>query len=216
MRTGTLPLAFAVATIALGLTASAPAHATSMIELSTEQLVDASDLVVRGTVVEIWTEFAPDGWVWTRAQVEVSEVIKGQPGLEAVIVDQPGGVWAGMETRVPGSARFATGEDALFFLEDLRSGHTVTVGMTQGKFNIRLDPSTRQEIVQRLQAPANRPYKPDFMPLPAAEERITLQSFEQRILQRVAQGWDGQPIPGASSEQLTLRSPPMPSALEVK
>ena len=71
----------------LGLSA-APASATSMVQLTTNQLIDASESIVRGTVVEVWTELDEQGAVWTRAQVDVTEVLKGDAGQSAVIVDQ--------------------------------------------------------------------------------------------------------------------------------
>ena len=54
--------------------------------MSTDQLVAASELIVHGTVVEVWTERDDRGGIWTRAQVDVDEVYKGDTSLSAVVV----------------------------------------------------------------------------------------------------------------------------------
>lgn len=190
------------AALALGLLVAAPAGATSMVPLSHAQLVDASDAIVRGQVVEVWVEQDSDGAVWTRAQIAVEEVLKGSPDLRVVVVDQQGGTYGAATTRVDGVARFSVGEDALVFLETLGSGHTVPVGMMQGKFTVRLDPYTRAALAQRFTVPSDRAYDHRFLPLPAADERLALTDFEAEIRDRVAAGWDGQPIPGADPARL--------------
>ena len=178
------------------------ANATTMIQLSLSQLVDASDEIVRGTVTEVWTE--PDlktGMVWTYAQVEVYSVLKGDPG-SVVILEQPGGMWGTKDAIVEGVARFSVGEEGYFFVEHLESGHTVPVGMFQGKFNIVMDPYTQKNIALRVPLHPKRTFDHRFIPLPAKESRVPIQRFELSIQERVAYGWDGQPIPGTSLERL--------------
>lgn len=189
--------------LTLALAVLAPARATTMAPLTTPQLVDASDAVVRGTVTEVWTEPDAQGRVWTRASVVVQEVYKGDADATAVIVDQIGGAYGGKVTSVEGVARFSVGEEAVFFLETLGSGHTVPVGMFQGKYTVRLDPYSREEIVQRVIMPLRQSYDHRFLPLPDAELRLSLTDLEEQINARVIQGWDGQPIPGASTERLS-------------
>ena len=187
-----------------------PAHATSMVPLTTDQLVDASDAVVRGIVTEVWTETDSNGQVWTHAQVEVSRVLKGDDTLDALVIEQPGGQWAHRYTSVAGAARFSVGEDAYFFVELTPSGRTVTVGMFQGKFNVTMDPYTRQNIVQRFTVGPTVAFDHRFIPLPAEDDRVSVSVFEDTVLDRVETGWDGVPIPGVSTDKLyrinTLRS----------
>lgn len=190
------------AALALGLLVAAPAGATTMVPLTHAQLVDASDAIVRGHVVEVWVEQDRAGAVWTRAQIAVDEVLKGSDGLSVIVVDQQGGTYGAASTRVDGVARFSVGEDALLFLETLPSGHTVPVGMMQGKFTVRLDPYSRDLLAQRFTVASDRAYDHRFIPLPAADERLALSDFEAEIRDRVAAGWDGQPIPGADPDRL--------------
>jgi hypothetical protein len=81
------------------------------------------------------------------------------------------------------------------------------VGMVQGKYTVRQDPYARQDIVQLAKVPLELPYDHRFLPLPAEGERVSLADFEARIEDRVARGWDGQPIPGASLETLRAINP---------
>ena len=178
------------------------ANATTMVHLSTDQLVDASDLVVRGTVTEVWTEPDAQGRIWTRAQVEVLDVLKGDADAEAVVVDQPGGDWGGMHTTVYSVARFSRGEDAVLFLEQSSDGRITPVGMFQGKFTVQLDPYSQVEVARQVLMPPNQRYDHRFLPLAAAPDRVTVDSLEAQVRDRVAAGWDGQPIPGASPDRL--------------
>lgn len=192
----------AAATLFVGLLGSPPAHSTTLARLSTEQLVDASELIVRGNVVEVWAELDQVGAVWTRAQIEVTDVLKGDPETLTVIVDQRGGTYAGRTYQTGGAARFSVGEDAVLFLETLDSGHTVPVGMVQGKFTIQIDPYLRKPVVHRVSMPFGVDYDARFLPLPKADARLTLADLEDAVQNRVIAGWDGQPIPGASTERL--------------
>ncbi len=71
--------------------ATRDAGATSLATLSTEQLTDAADAIVKGTVGSVWTELDDSGKCWTRARVEVEKTLKGAPGPQ-VVVSQMGGI----------------------------------------------------------------------------------------------------------------------------
>ena len=193
----------AAASVMIGATLAAKdALATSMARLSTDQLVAASELIVHGTVVEVWTERDDRGGIWTRAQVDVDEVYKGDTSLTAVVVDQRGGTYGGLLDQVDGAPRFSVGEETVLFLETLRNGHTVSVGMLQGKFNVTMDPYQKKKIVTRFATPFGSSYDGRFAPLPPAENRVTLDTLTAAIDDAVARGWDGQPIPGVHQERL--------------
>lgn len=191
-----------VATMTAGLAFSTASPATTMVKLTTDQMVDASDTVVRGTITEVWTEEDAKGIVWTRAQLEVSEVYKGNNVKSAYVIDQMGGRFGGNTTTVAGRAQFSPGEEGVFFLEQFRSGRITTVGLSQGKFTLRLDPYSRELIVQRYASGSATGYDHRFIPLPTEENRVFLVDLVDSIEKRVASGWDGQPIPGASRERL--------------
>ena len=185
--------------LAIGL-AARDASATSLVPLSTEQLTDAADAIVKGTVGAVWTEVDDDSKCWTRARVDVDNVLKGAPG-PWVVVSQMGGICGPLAGRVESTARFSEGEEAYFFLEEL-NGYTGVVGMVQGKFTVRMDPAARREIVMRYTRPSDEPYDARFLPLPPVDQRIAADDFERTVAARVAHGWDGKSIPGSSNERL--------------
>jgi hypothetical protein len=190
----------AFAALLLGM--SSTASATSLIPLSTDQLIDASDTIVRGTVTEVWTEHdEQSGYVWTHAQIAVERVLKGDDSAELLVIEQPGGTWANRTTTVSGVARFSVGERGIFFIEQLPD-RAAPVGMFQGKFNIQMDPYMREDIVHRFALPLGREFDHRFIPLPAEDSRVSVVEFEDVITDGVANGWDGVPIPGVSSDKL--------------
>jgi hypothetical protein len=179
-----------------------PARATTLTQLSVEQMTDASDLIVRGTVTQVFTELDDRGNVWTRAQVEISEVLKGDVKTRAVLVDQMGGVHGNSYSVIRWSPRFSKGEEAVFFLETLRSGKTSIVGWYQGKFTLRMDPEIGEIMLVRFTNNQDRPYDHRFIPHPPVQNRIYLSDFKTRVLNQVALGWDGRAIPGADPVKL--------------
>jgi hypothetical protein len=200
-----------VCAFAIGLSVR-DAAATSMVNLSTEQLTDAADSIVKGTVGAVWTEIDDGGKCWTRARVEVEAVLKGAPGRE-VVVSQLGGICGPTGGWVESTARFSEGEVAYFFLEEMND-FTGVVGMSQGKFTLRMDPTVRHEIVMRYTLPADQPYDARFLPLPPADQRVAASDFERTVIQRVALGWDGEPIQGTSMARLRAINHLQPSVVK--
>ena len=179
------------------------AQATTMVPLSVEQITDISNIVVRGKVTEVWTEPDPETkTIWTYAQVEVQEVLKGNPQTHIVVIEQPGGEFGEKKTTVEGVARFSIGEEGYFFVEELASGRMVSTGMFQGKYNIIFDPYSRQELAIRFPVHPERSFDHRFIPLPAEKDRISIDVFEQQVEQHVGSGWNGKSIPGISLEKL--------------
>lgn len=191
-----------VATLAVATVA--PASATTVAPLSLEQMVDASDLVVRGSVESVWVEQDAKGRLWTRATVRVLETLKGHADVDDyVTVEAAGGTLGDLQMVVAGSARYSEGEEAVLFLTDKPTrGVYGTVSMGLGKFTVRPDPRNGAPIVVQFLLTQEKPYDARFLPFPPAEQRVSLDAMEARILARVELGWDGQPIPGLSAERL--------------
>ena len=178
------------------------ANATSMVELSVDQLIDASEEIIKGTVVATWTERdSKTQMLWIHAQIEIEESFRGT-AKEILIIEQPGGTWGSTDLIVEGTARFSEGETGYFFVEHLASDRYVPVGMFQGKFNILMDPYSQNEIVHRYALHPSQKFDHRFIPLPTKENRVSTQSFEEQIWSGIENGWDGNPISGVSSEKL--------------
>ena len=180
-----------------------PAQATSMVELTMDQLIDASEEIVKGTVVATWTEQDPrTKMLWTHAQIEIEQSFRGD-AKEILIIEQPGGNWGSSDLVVEGVARFSEGETGYFFVEYLASDRYVPVGMFQGKFNILMDPYSQKEIVHRYALHPSQNFDHRFIPLPQKkEDRVSTEIFEEQIWMGIENGWDGKAIPGVSPEKL--------------
>lgn len=176
-------------------------EATTLSPLSVEQMTDAADLVVRATVTEVWVEQIGDE-LWTRAQITVNRSLKGQATGRTLVIDQVGGVLRNDAVIVVGAPRFSVGEEILVFLEKNSVGQLLVVGMSQGKYTVRIDPQNGQEMLVRFTVRQDRWYDHNFIPHPAVADRVYVADLETQVQNRVATGWDGQPIPGASDTRL--------------
>ncbi len=161
------------------------ANATQFLQLTPEEAIDRADLIVRGTVTEVWTERDERGRVWTRAQVEVTERFKGD-SRDAIIVEQIGGTFAGIPTMVAAAAEFSAGEEVVMYLDESRDGRLRLQRMGYGKWTVRIDPHSGAEVVQQFFAPAGQTFDHRFIPAPALSDRVFLSDFTDRIEQRIA------------------------------
>lgn len=192
-----------IAVIALG--AASPAEATTLARLSHDQVVDASDAIIEGTVSRVWSTTDQNGKVWTRAYVTVDRSHKGTHAVgEVVTVEAAGGTSpSGPVTYVGLTPRYAEGERVLLYLALKRHGTIYgTVGMLMGKYTIKQNPADGSDMVVRFTVPANVAYDARFIPNPPVAERVSLAAMQAQVAERVAEGWDGEPIPGISRERL--------------
>jgi hypothetical protein len=185
-----------------GLAFSAPAMATTLARLSVDQMTDAADFVVRGTVEEVWSEMDARGTIWTRARIDVETSLKNEAPAE-LVVEAPGGQYDGEVQEVDLAPRYSVGEEVLLFVSEKGdSGRYGTVAMYGGKYTVRQNPADGSEMAVRFTVSYTRPYDARFIPNPPADQRLGIDVLERQIRARAALGWDGQSIPGASAEHL--------------
>ncbi len=125
---------------------------TLAVALSLEDMVDQSDVIAIGNVLEtksVWV----DRTLVTLATVSVSETLKGAEAGNVTVV-LPGGVDANRKFPIavsyPGAPRMTPGEDVFLFLNsdvDYGLGYNVA-GFAQGKFSIVND-EEGQPVVSR-------------------------------------------------------------------
>ncbi len=175
-------IALAVA-FGVGLFGAVPvAQATTLAKTTETERIASADLIVRGLVVESWTEKSQSGYVSTHVMVEPSNVLKGEAPDGAVHIAIPGGQLGAISTAVTGTARYNVGEEVLVLLEyKEKFDHYVTVSMGVGKYTVRLDPYSQRHIVQRAILPAHVRYDHRFLPLPDEENRVFADELEATI-----------------------------------
>jgi hypothetical protein len=202
MRTTRLFATLAAAVAALAVDA-APAWATTIADLSIEQVTDASTYIVQGTVTDVWTEMDDQGYVWTRARLDVSRVLKGPDSPDELVVDTLGGSFGLSTTWVHGAARFTETEEVLVFLDTIRDGSRYSpVAMNRGKYTIRRAPDDTKKHVMQWESDPRETFDARFLPHPALQDRVYLDEVVAQVQRRLDVGWDGRPIPGLSSEKL--------------
>jgi hypothetical protein len=210
----TLSRLFLSAAIAVGLSQSPAANATTLVELSPQQLTDASDYIVRGTVKAVISTIDGRDRVWTQVQIAVGERLKGPTDLDNLTLVVPGGTVGDHTTVVHLAPRFATGEEVLVFAEIVESGLTVVTGMLQGKFTVRVAPEDGREMLVQYSPRQDRAYDPRFLPHPPVDQRIYVDDLFEAVRDHIDTGWDGKAIPGKSLSRLELLHPGV-KALEV-
>ena len=112
------------------------AGATSVIQLSFEELVDRSESIVSGRVTRSWADWDSEHkFIWTHYEVAVSAVHKGAPGA-TVVVSELGGAVDGQAMTVAGTVTYEPGENVLIFLTRVPNGYLRTTGWGQGKYTV--------------------------------------------------------------------------------
>ncbi len=126
--------------------AAGVAAATTVIALSFDELVAASDRIVVGHVKSV-EGVEKNGRVFTHVHIDVDETWKGNhtPTVKIVHI---GGRTEKLATRVSGMPGFVPGERALLFLEQPKGfDHFVVTGLAQGKMSVTADPNGGLQLV---------------------------------------------------------------------
>jgi hypothetical protein len=134
-----------LATIVALLSAHA-AQAVQMSPLSIQQLSDKAQLVFHGTVREKTVQRDPQGRIYTRIKLEITDVWKGDPTLKSFMAVQAGGVLDEEAVTVEGQDEFSVGEEVVLFLVLNQRGEGVVIGLVQGKFKVAKDATGEKTV----------------------------------------------------------------------
>ena len=110
--------------LALGLALASAAVATTVVQVSEEQLIDRADLVVHGSVVATSVVHRPGTRIglFTEVSLDVQEVLKGRHPGGGLTVSVPGGARGSQVVQIPGAPRFYPGEQVVVFLVAMPGG----------------------------------------------------------------------------------------------
>ena len=131
-----------------------PSDTTLAVALSLEDMIDQSDVIAIGNVVDTKPHWV-DGTLVTLATVSVSESLKGGE-LGSLTVVLPGGSDTNRQFPIamsyPGAPRLTPGEDVFLFLNsDTNFGlGFVVAGFAQGKFSIMNDEDGQPVVTRDL------------------------------------------------------------------
>jgi hypothetical protein len=181
----------AVLTVVQLLLAAQPSHAMVVMKRDFPQLVARAEQIVVGTVTEIGTQLDDSGVPWTLVTLSDLTVLKGDAGPNLVLRFY-GGAAGDVVLHVPDMPNFTIGERDLVFVAG--NGKTVCpfVGVSQGRFHVRLDPERGTEVIEDDQGNAVVGVaNGDLARLPrqaqaAARRALSLDEFRQLIADELA------------------------------
>jgi len=132
----------AVGALCYALTLAAPAHATTVLPLYLDEVIDQSTTAFEGTVTEQRSGRDPQTHdIVTYTTFAVSDVLKGSVPT-TYTVKQIGGAVPGEKIafRVPGVPKFNVGQDYVVFMAGVSSqGFSSPIGLAQGRFVVTQD-----------------------------------------------------------------------------
>jgi hypothetical protein len=124
----------------------AVAHATTLQQLSTDDMIRQSTAIVRVKVAATSTGLRGRD-IYTYYQFQVLETMKSS-GTVSTQVAVPGGVAGGLREMVPGAPSLTTGQEYVIFLWTSRSGLTQVIGLSQGLFSVMQDAAGNSVLVR--------------------------------------------------------------------
>ena len=142
-------LAAVALTVVLVVFATAPVHATSVVKLNDEQLVQLSSTVAEGRVTSVRSEWnANHTQIFTSVTIQVSSQIKGTtPRSGFLVVRLLGGRVGDVVMELIDQPTFTVDEDVIVFLDATSPQYTPITGLYQGKLTVAPDPATGSPTV---------------------------------------------------------------------
>ena len=110
-----------------------------MIPLSVEKLSNKADIIVQGVVTNKVCLQDDAGRIYTRVDLQITEVIKGTNVGDTLSVIHGGGTIGDRRVEVSGQVEYETGKEVVSFLVRNPKGQAITVGLSQGKFGVWQD-----------------------------------------------------------------------------
>ncbi len=138
-------------TVALRVSAAAPAAASTFVMMSETDLARRSVAAVHAQVVAIDSAVDPDtGGVHTYVQLDPYEVVLGRLPAGIIVLRETGGQAGGTSEWVFGNPEYRVGEEVLAFLARAPDGALHTTAMAMGKFAIARDAAGHMTAVRSL------------------------------------------------------------------
>jgi hypothetical protein len=129
--------------------AIAQVHASQGVPLTLKQLAARAHQIIHATVVSKTCLRNERGEIYTRIEVDVSEVWKG-PSTNRFVLVQAGGVLGEEAMEAVGQQEYQVGEEIVDCLMVNSRGEGVSIGAGRGKFSVSEDLQTRQKRVVNL------------------------------------------------------------------
>ena len=125
-------------------------QATTVIPASLEEIVEGSQLIVHGRVIDVQARTTADRRsIFSLVTVAVDEAVKGSPG-RAVTFRVPGGQIGRYRRVIVGAPEFATGDEVVVFLRGGGAAVPTLFGLGQGVYKVERHEPTRAASAGRF------------------------------------------------------------------
>ncbi len=162
---------------ALGVVLAGSLCATTLQQLSMDDMIRKSTAIVRAKVIGAHSAAQGDT-VWTLYGLQIIETLKpsSRPFTEVAL---PGGVAGGVRQTVAGAPQLTVGQEYVVFVWVGRSGLPQVMGLSQGLFNVSRDASgkavlTRPAAAERMVDTNGRPVDSQPVDMQLADLRSRL------------------------------------------
>jgi molybdopterin-binding protein len=157
-------------------------RADQFIPLSLPELAGKAELVVLGSVLSKSCQQDDAGRIFTRVELQVTEVWKGAVSSKILIVVHGGGILGSRRIAVSGHVDYTVGEEVVAFLVRNDRGEAVTLSLAQGKFHVSQDPNASVKTVHNLfHGTPSAAGLAATMPTAGAVHRLTLPQLKQAV-----------------------------------
>jgi len=151
--------------------------------LSIEQLTRESALVVQATVLSKSCQRDPAGRIFTKVELNVTDVWKGALPTNCLTVVHGGGILGDRKSAVSGQVEYGIGEEVVAFIVFNPRGEGVTLGLAQGKFHVGRDEGTGEKLAHNLyhgeaDARSREVSAPDGL---STKRRLTVAELKRRV-----------------------------------
>jgi len=166
----------------------APLDATVLIPAEFREIVNGSDIIASGRVIDTTPEWGDNRKrIDTRVTLQVGTYLKGGPG-ETVVFKVPGGEIGRFRNVMVGAPVFRTGDEVVVFLTRRTSEEPMVFGLNQGVFRISFDEQTKRRVVVRPAVLA-RGESPEIVVRGSAARRsVPLETFGAQVQAVLAEG----------------------------
>jgi hypothetical protein len=151
-------------------------RATHLRPLSIEQLAQKSHLILHGTVLSKSCQRDPEGRIYTKVELQVTESWKGSK--DRFVLVHGGGVLGNESSEADGQESYEVGEEVVAFVVLNQRGEGVTLGLAQGKFHVWLDPASGQKMAHNP-FHGHAPHR-DGTKAPTSKNPLSLFELKQR------------------------------------
>jgi hypothetical protein len=165
--------------VALTLACLAGLPGSTLLQLSLNDMIQQSTVIVRGKVQPTFTA-ARGPMIYTHYQVQVTETLKGTAPKQ-LDIGVPGGVANGLRQSVAGAPALAAGQDYVLFLWTSKSGLTQVIGLSQGLFSVLTNSAGQSTLVrgaatELMLNAAGQPVSDSNLQMPLSELRSKIQT----------------------------------------